>query len=237
MYSFISRIRFSEVNKDKQLDFSSISNYFQDCSTFHSESLDVGISYLEKTNRVWMLSSWQIVVNRFGNLGEEIEIGTWAYGSDSLYAFRNFTMKTTSGEVLAYANAIWILVDTTTNSPTRITPEYVGQYTLEEKYPMNYAPRKIKIPKDLTQFEPFTIMKGSIDSNNHVNNGQYIKMAEEYIPEGFKTKQLRADYRCSAVLGDEIIPLVHIEDNVCVVVLANSEHKPYCIVEFTSTIL
>jgi len=36
----------------------------------------------------------------------------------------------------------------------------------------------------------------------------------------------------SAVLGDVILPLVCIEDNICTVVLADTKGKPFTIVEF-----
>ena len=34
MYSFKSRVRYSEVGEDKKLSLNGIINYFQDCSTF-----------------------------------------------------------------------------------------------------------------------------------------------------------------------------------------------------------
>ena len=61
MYSFESRVRYSEVDHNKYMDLSSIINYFQDCSMFQSEDLSIGLDYLESKNRIWMLSSWQII--------------------------------------------------------------------------------------------------------------------------------------------------------------------------------
>lgn len=42
MYSFNSRVRYSEVNKDGRLKLVSLLDYFQDCSTFHSEDAGDG---------------------------------------------------------------------------------------------------------------------------------------------------------------------------------------------------
>ena len=72
MYSFKSRVRYSEVGEDKKLSLNSIINYFQDCSTFQSEELNNGLERLEKLHRVWVLSSWQIVIERYPDLCEEI---------------------------------------------------------------------------------------------------------------------------------------------------------------------
>ena len=79
MYSFNARIRYSEVGGDRKLSVPGIVNYLQDCSTFQSEDLKMGIDYLEKNRRAWWLSSWQIVVERYPQLGEEIVVSTWPY--------------------------------------------------------------------------------------------------------------------------------------------------------------
>ena len=39
MYSYQSRIRYSELDETGHLKIESLLDYFQDCSTFHSEDL------------------------------------------------------------------------------------------------------------------------------------------------------------------------------------------------------
>ena len=46
MYSFDSRIRYSEVDSKGTLNWLALMDYFQDCSVFHSESLHIGVDYL-----------------------------------------------------------------------------------------------------------------------------------------------------------------------------------------------
>ena len=232
MYCFNSRIRYSEVNQNKQLDLASIINYFQDCSTFHSEDVGVGIDYLEDSHRVWILSSWQIIVNRYPTLFETITTGTWAYDFNKVYAYRNFIMKSEQGETLAYANSIWILMDTSTGRPTKITEQDCEKYGLEPKYEMDYAPRKIALPSSWESFDAIQVLPSHIDTNNHVNNGQYIKIAENYLPTDFRIRQMRAEYRQSAVLGDNIIPKRSITNDLCTVMLSSEADKPYAVIEF-----
>jgi acyl-ACP thioesterase len=244
MYRFSSRVRYSEVNHNKQLEFSSIINYFQDCSTFHGEDIGQGIDYLAEKNRAWLLNSWQIIVKRYPLLGENITIGTSAYDFKSMYGYRNFLMQDENHNTLAIANSIWVLMDTQNMKPLKVNEEDVVGFHLEDKLEMEYAPRKINIPACFQQtnsdeientcleFPAFPVIKANIDTNNHVNNGQYIKMAEEFLPSNFIIKQMRAEYRMSAVLGDMIIPIVHIADDICTIVLSNLDKKPYVIMEF-----
>lgn len=233
MYSFNSRVRFSEVDKNKQLDFASVINYFQDCSTFHSEDIGNGFEYLESINRVWVLNSWQIIVNRFPCIGENIVIGTWPYDFKNMYGYRNFVIKDESNQICAMANSIWVYVDSVSMRPAKLTSDLLKTYQLEDKLEMDYLPRKISLPTDFETLSSFCVIKSNIDTNNHVNNGQYIKMAEEFLPSNFKTKQMRAEYRKSAVLGDIIVPKIHISENACLIILANTDDLPYAIVEFT----
>lgn len=232
MYSFTSRIRFSETDPDRVLTFASLINYFQDCSTFQSDAIGRGFSYLEEKHRVWMLSSWQVLIYRLPHFGESVRIGTWAHDFSALFGGRNFLMQTASGETLAAANSIWILADSVTGKPVKITEEDSAGYSTGAPYPMDYAPRKIPIPESFTETAPFLITQSYLDYNHHVNNAQYIRLAESYLPAGFPVAEFRADYRKSALLGNVIHPLITITENSCTVVLADESHAPYATVQF-----
>ena len=70
MYTFDSRIRYSETDETGALSLLGVINYMQDCSTFQSEDIGLGVEYLEKKKRAWLLSSWRIVIDRYPVLGE-----------------------------------------------------------------------------------------------------------------------------------------------------------------------
>ena len=106
MYAFDGRVRYSEVGVDGNMTIESLLDYFQDASIFHSEDVGLGVDYFQKVNLVWMLSAWQICVNRRPHLCENIVIGTSPYDFKGFMGSRNFLMKTKEGEVLAYANSI-----------------------------------------------------------------------------------------------------------------------------------
>ncbi len=232
MYTFNSTVRYTELNHFKGcMDPSGIINYFQDCSTFQSEEMGVGLQYLNEHKKVWLLNSWQLQLLQPIHLGERISVCTWPYDFKGFYGYRNFIMKSEKDVVLAAANSIWVYIDTATGRPTRIPEDCLG-YTIEPPYPMEPATRKISIPKDFLAQSPITVMKSNIDSYNHVNNGQYIKMAEEFLPSEYKILSMRTEYRMQAVLGDTILPLVTKEKDHYTIVLADTKSRPYAIVEF-----
>ncbi len=233
MYTFDGRIRFSEVDSEGRLTLAALLNYFQDCSTFQSEDLGLGVGYLKERNMVWVMSAWQIVVNRYPALCERVKVGTRPYEFKGFLGYRNFAMLGEDGSYLAMANSLWTLLDTATGKPVMPTEEMRAGYALEERLPMEYAPRKIAIPGGGEDREPLTVKKHHLDTNHHVNNGQYVDMAMGYLPDQFEIGQMRAEYKKQAFLDDVLYPYAAEEENRFVVSLADREGKPYVAVEFT----
>ena len=89
-YTIDGRIRFSEVDHTRRITLPGIVNYFQDCSTFQSEDLGLGIEHCSEKKRAWILSSWQVVVERYPKIGEKIQTSTWATDFNGLFGERNF---------------------------------------------------------------------------------------------------------------------------------------------------
>lgn len=232
IYGFDSRVRYSQVDLDLKLTLSSVVDYFQDCSIFHSEAVGLGVEHLADKNRAWMLSAWQIVPRRFPKLGENIRIETWPYDFKGFYGYRNFTMRDGTGERIMDANSLWIYMDTTTGFPVKVDPEEVKGYIPEEKLDMDYCPRKLPVPEEMEELEGFQVLKYQLDTNHHVNNAQYIKMAEEYLPEGFEIGQFRAEYKKAAKLSDTIVPQVARQGKNCTVALADETGRPYAVMIF-----
>lgn len=231
-YIFKGRVRFSEIGEDGCLALPGILNYFQDCCMFHSEAVGQGMKAVKKRNSAWVLSSWQVGIERYPYMGEEIQTGTAPYEFKGFLGSRNFVMDTMQGERLAYANSYWTHLDGATGYPKKLSEEDTKGYELEEKLDMDYAPRKILVPKYSEPKEAFQVQKHQLDTNHHVNNSQYVQMAIDFLPDGFFVKQMRAEYKKQAVLHDLIYPEVAYEKDRIVVLLNNKEHLPYTIVEF-----
>jgi acyl-ACP thioesterase len=236
MYLMDGRIRYSETDRDGILTLPALINYFQDCSTFHSEELGLGTGYLQERHLVWVLCSWQIVVERYPRLSERVKVGTAPYEFKSFLGYRNFAMTTQEGEYLARANSLWSLLSTDTLKPAIPPEEMLRGYELSERLDMDYAPRKITVPAGGADREPIVVKKHHLDTNNHVNNGQYVDMAMDFLPENFAIGQLRAEYKRQAFLEDVLYPHVAREDRRLVVALNDEAGKPYVVVEFTGEV-
>lgn len=233
-YKFESRVRYSEMDMEQKLTRMALVDYFQDCSTFQSEECNNGLAYLRSKGMAWMILSWQIEILRRPSLGEKITTATWPYGFKAFYGYRNYAMYDASGETLAEANSVWALIDVETGHPARVTPEIINSYPpMEEKLSMEECSRKIQVPKEQERKDALQVCRYHLDVNRHVNNGQYIRMAEEYLPPRFEPKRLRVEYRRQAKLHDMIVPMVHEEQDKIVVSLCDEQENPYSIIEYS----
>ena len=233
-FSFDSRIRYSEVDSSCRLSLTGLTNYFQDCSVSHSQSHDVGIRFLADNHIAWVLSSWQICINRLPLLNEQVKISTWAYGMKAFYGYRNFTLEDAGGSTLAYANSVWVLVDTRTGRPVKVPQEFADTYGLEPQLEMECAKRKLHIPDDMEKKGEIVVPQFFIDSNHHMNNEKYVMLAQQLLPNDFEISELRVEYRKEAKLGDTVISYVKYTSKSVTVVLADTDKKPYSVVEFLS---
>lgn len=234
MYTFESRVRYSEVNSEGQMTLPALLDYLQDCCTFQSEDLGIGVEYLAKEQMAWVLSSWEVEILECPKMGERIRVNTWPYDFKGFYGSRNFTIEGEAGNILARANSLWVFMDMTKMRPARIT-EYVQQIyakELGEPLPGEWSDRKIAVPEGGVTKEPVQVAGFFIDTNHHMNNGKYILVAEEYLPEGFAAAGLRAEYKKAAVLGDVLYPSVVNEEKQVTVSLKDEFGKAYAVVQF-----
>ncbi len=232
-YEFQSRVRYSECGEDCRLTLGSVVNYFQDAATFQGEELGIGIQYLKSQKLAWILASWQIYTDHMPKLGEMITARTWAYDFKSFYGLRNLVLEDEDGKAAAWANSVWVLMNRESKRPAKVPDNLIEAYGTNEKLDMEYANRRVPVPEGGDKMDAFPIHKGHLDSNHHVNNGQYIQMAQDYLPSGFQIYETRVEYREQAFLGDMIHPLVIKEENAITVSLQKEQGSPYAVVRFS----
>lgn len=231
-YTIDARVRYSEIDHRGTLTLPGVINYFQDCSTFQSEDIGYGVLRLKEQKRAWVLSYWQIIVDRYPKMGEKIRVGTFATAFKRIIGERNFFLDDEAGNHLARAASVWVYMDVRRGRPVRPGDDEMQAYGQEDPLDMPYEDRKIALPAECRPCGSFAVKRCHIDTNEHVNNCQYVQMAMEEIPAGRVVRQVRVEYKKSAVLGDVIHPFVAEEDGRTVVELCDGEGTIYAVVEF-----
>lgn len=233
-YEFHSHVRYSECGEDGRLSLGAVVDYFQDTATFQGEHLGIGVGYLKKQHIAWILTSWQIITDHFPKLAEPVTVQTWAYDFRGFYGLRNLVLNDRDGRPAAWANSVWVLMDMERMRPVKVPQKLLDLYGTEAPLEMEYSPRKVDEPEGGEDMDPFAVTRMHLDTNHHVNNGQYIEMARAYLPESFDLYETRVEYKAQAHLNDMIFPKVCMEGNVVTVALKDQNGKSYCVVRFAA---
>lgn len=233
MYELTGRVRYSEIGEDGRLTLHHLINYFQDCSTFHLEDIDLGADYFMSQDLAFYMLSWQIEINRLPVLGEAIKVGTLIHDCKGMFGYRNYALYDSENQFLAYANLCGVFLNPTTGEFVKLSPEEIAKYPIEEKLEMNYLPRKIKAPKHEHIFESLTIQPFQIDTNGHVNNSQYVAMAISCLPENYSYQTVRVEYKKAAKKGDVMVPTRVVKDGIVYISLCDEQLNPYAILSFS----
>ena len=231
MYQYIDRVSYSEVDANLNLTYYSLVNYMQDCSCFHSDEAGVGVSYLSALNLGWFVTSYEIHINRLPKYMEKIVISTYPYQVRGMMARRVYTISTESGELLIYADSLWVLMDLIHTKPARINEEIENAYPDDGNRPeYDFRRPKLRYTNPGLKVGKFVVNEHLIDTNGHMNNSFYIDLTRSYLPkEDFS--EIDVNYKKAALLFDELdVYLVELETGYQVVL--KKEDEIYTIVEY-----
>lgn len=234
MYEFQSRVRFSECYPGKKIRLDALFDYMQDCGSFEGTSLDKADDILARDGLSWIVNFWQLDIDRFPRYYEKISIGTIVYNYRNFMGKRNFYFKDSQGKLIIKVNSLWSLINLKEKKLVRISDELASQYEITPALDMEYLPRKILFEKDPSdeKKEPFRVIPLMVDDNQHMNNVQYLRAAQLFIPPGKNIKRIRVEYKKQAFSGDLIIPVIR-KQKPYIISMEDEDENPYCIVELT----
>ncbi|SDB42885.1 Acyl-ACP thioesterase [Pseudobutyrivibrio sp. YE44] len=231
MYQYNSRVSYSEVDANLNLTYFDLVNYMQDCSCFHSDDVGVGVFYLAPKDLGWFVTSYEIHIVRMPEYMEEIVITTYPYQVKGMMARRIYKMETVAGELLMYADSLWVLMDLKELRPARLTDEIIAAYPEDPDRPkFEFSRKKLRYENNGKLVGKFVVNENHIDTNSHMNNSWYIDVTRRYLPsEDFNS--IHVNYKKAAMLFDELeVYLVELEQGYQVVLIKNDE--VYTIVEY-----
>lgn len=232
IYSYDFRLPFIDTDSNRQLTIPGALDLMQDAADAHTLSV-VSPEYLANSHRIWILNSWLVYFDRPCSFRDTLTMSTWSTGAKRIFAHRNYTIANPAGELCIRARTYWFLVDSETMAPVRITDNDIQFYETSPALELPDPGRKIAIPDNLQEEDAFPVRRYMLDAYRHVNNAWYVRLATEYLPEGFPMYRLRAEYKNAAHPGDIFLPLVSRTSHTVTVVLAASDRSPYAIIEFS----
>ena len=230
MYEMQGRVRYSEVDENERLSVFGMINYFQDCCTQQSEDLGFGVRFLKDRGLAWYIISWQIRIHEAPALGDRIVVATWL-NMEGYYGVREFSISAPDGKVYVEAHSIWLFMNTEKEIPAKV-PEEMAVYGYDVNLHARKERRRIPLPDEMEDAEPLLITRSLLDTNHHMNNGQYVRIAEQLLPPDVRLSGFRVEYKKEARLGAHLYPKYKKNGELFTVALTDEDGSPYASVEF-----
>jgi len=231
VYSFSSTVRYSECDEHAQLGIVALINYLQDCSTFHTESLGLGISHMAEHHFAWLLAAWQIEIDELPHFCDPITVSTWCYDMKRTYALRNFQITAPDGTPYVRADSMWFTFDVEEGRPIRIPESEAPYLTDESRLSMPPTKRKLTVAGPYREGTPLQVSEQHLDTNRHVNNAQYVLMALQALEPDFVPHRICVQYQQQARLGDTVFPRIYQDGTSWAVALCDEQGEPYATIE------
>lgn len=232
MYCYENRVSYSQLDRSGGLGITHILDVMQDACMFHCQEAGRSCMDLKTENKAWLVSSWHVIFRHFPEMGKKYRVKVWPYKIHGVFNCQNVVLESDDGDLIAAGDSRWFFYDSGENKPIRIPEEEKAVFEISDSYDMPYAPRKLVCPDDTEFVQTVTVCPAYLDTNNHVNNGQYVHLAATVLPDGFLVNEMRAEFRNAAHLGDILYIRTKKSGNTFVVVFENKEGIPYFISEF-----
>ena len=226
-------IHFYEIDYNRNALITSIINYFGDIAMHQSGKLGVGLDWLIENNLGWVIYKWDINIYRYPTLDEKVIVRTWPLSFRKFYAYRQYDIIDSKGEVIATADSVWFLIDTNRRRPTKVSNAMYETYRLTEQDKDIADFGQLEVPNNISTEKIFNVRYSDIDTNKHVNNAKYVDWCIETVPLevvlNYTLKNIKVIYEKETKYGDRIKALCEIIDQgdtiICLHKIEDEEGK------------
>jgi len=231
-FNMMHKIPYDGIRPDFTLSFTKLMSMFQETTIAHTNSTPLPLSWYADNNMGFLLTNWDVFVNRHPPLYDEVTVYTWPVYFKGITAERSFVMRDKYGNEAAAANTRWVFADLEKRRPLKIPEDVSNAYapTFSQVFEPNYTFPKTDGFEQIGEAR-ITALRSDIDTHFHVNNVKYIEWAFNYIPEELyfsgNVYKMKARYKKELKSGektlletwrkdDEIISLIKSEDDAAV---------------------
>ena len=205
-------VRSYECGPDGRASLQTVCNYLQEAAWLGAKKNNIDLQGPKDAGLGWALIGLHLEMTRYPAWGEEMIITTWPSGKRRLLAYRDFLLQDRSGEMLGRATSAWVVFDLKKRRLQRL-PEWFNQHILQESERVLEDDFELP-PTDLEKIDyacRFNVRLSDLDTQQHVNNVQYIVWALEaghsFFKRGLQVSSMEVRFLSESNFGD----IVHSE--------------------------
>ncbi len=188
------------INLDENYNMSYILKIFEDASIIHGKLLNVSYSDMLKKNLHWIILKTKYEIIKKYKKGNYF-IKTWPLEKKHYEYEREYEIYDESNNIYVVGSIVYSLIDKNTR---KISNYNVYNFNCLKKRVFNDRIRLLKhLDKNEMSFiDKHLINQNNIDSNNHLNNKEYLKILENFI--SLDVIKLEVNYNKEVLLNDEL---------------------------------
>ena len=155
------------------------------------QSIELGMSdmyILENYNLVWIITDYNMKIDRLTVFDEKITIETYAMSHNRLFCYRAFNIKDEAGNTIIEMVATFVLMDRDTRKVHPVMSEITDAFDSEFSKTMLRGPRFKELEGGVEQ--EYRVRFYDLDMNGHVNNSKYLDWVFEVMGADFLTQHV-----------------------------------------------
>lgn len=179
--------QYYECDKKGRVILSRLMSMLLSLSFHQADSFNVGTDLLMKLNLGWVITEYEITINKLPKENDEVILETKATCKNRYFAYRQFFVKK-DNDILIQINAVCVVIDKDKRHIVSIPDEIVNGYNFNDvkEIPKLKRPISLKsLDKKVDYCKDYMVRYFDIDTNNHVNNVNYFDWIMDVLPSDF----------------------------------------------------
>ena len=231
-----TRVDISKVNSNALITNKGMLELLENTACMHSDIAGYGIQDIPNTHLSWIQLNWKVEILRRLHYAENVTIRTWARVATKVSTLRDFEILDENGKIVCIATTRWTLINTDTQSITKITDDIINKYNPENKTILpDFEFKRLEEPTEFSNEYIYTTQRRDIDVNKHMHNLNYLDLAYETLPEDVylnnEFNNIEIMYKTAIRLGNTSKCLYSFQNGKHIVTIKSSDEKSlHCIV-------
>ncbi|WGI19527.1 acyl-[acyl-carrier-protein] thioesterase [Latilactobacillus sakei] len=169
------RIPYFETDIKGELTLASLVNVLILASEHQLNDLNVGEETMHSLNLGWVVTQYQMTINRMPKVDEKVRIVTEAESYNRYFCYRNFWLYDEAGNECVFVQSIFVMMSYETRSMVPVVPEIMAPFESMAIKGSKRFPRIKKIDPEKASQKEYRVRYFDIDGNQHVNNVHYFE--------------------------------------------------------------
>lgn len=188
-YTEYYNVEFTDCDQYNHLKPQTLLSWCSELAGNHLAARGITREQMWQDGQVFLLTRASTYYYNTPGYKQKLNLTTWEGGTKGIHFIRRFALCSDSGELLSELETMWVLVNPTTHKILRPS-EYKYQILLNNEQTKAVADKFKCTAEKLT--DEYTFKHSDIDLNSHVNNGVYLRLALDCLPDNMTAQKLKS---------------------------------------------